>query len=129
MDEISKGFFWIPDFRHTFPIFCIYDAGRISISFFICRISIWFFCQQVQNWTSLREKLIWTNDGRNFKDIFSNFRFSTHIHDFRHVIWQALRLSLCVSKSGPQIYTARKFSRKRACGGGRKNIVSYKYVI
>jgi hypothetical protein len=21
MDEISKGFFWIPDFRHIFPIF------------------------------------------------------------------------------------------------------------
>jgi hypothetical protein len=59
MDEISKGFFWIPDFRH------------ISVP------------------------------------------------DFRHVIWQALRLSLYVSKSGPQICTARKFVRKRACGGGR----------
>jgi hypothetical protein len=26
MDEISKGFFWIPDFRHIFPIFdTLYD--------------------------------------------------------------------------------------------------------
>ena len=33
-----------------------------------------------------------------------------------------LRLSLYVSKSGPQICTARKFARKRACGGGRGTI-------
>jgi hypothetical protein len=53
-------------------------------------------------------------------EVFKGFFW---IPDFRHVILQALRLSLYVSKSGLQICTARKCARKRACGGGSSHTV------